>query len=237
MTVGTQPWILVIDQDRELRLILKSGLEKKGYEVVTAEHAEQTLSMLKGIGNMPGAIVMEFEQPGMTGYELLEHFREQTNVPIVFISTMKNEEQKVKAFEKGADDFVTKPFGIEEVCARIGAVLRRTGRLGSAYTLEPTVTFGKLTVNFYLREVRLGGQLVKLTSTEYDLLKYMIEHDGQVLTHRMLLTAIWGKEHAGRVQYLRVYIGQLRKKIDKESKGQTFIQTDSGVGYRFIGGI
>lgn len=235
MIPGTLPWILVIDQDLQVSRNLKSSLMEKGYEVVITENGERALAILKGGENLPGAIVMELELPGMTGYALLERIRKQTNVPIMLLSRMQEEKKKVEAFEKGADDYVTKPFGVEEVCARIGSLLRRTGRQGSAYALEPTSTFGSLTVNFHLREVKLQGKMIKLTPIEYDLLKYMIENAGKILPHRMLLTAIWGKEHADQVQYLRVYMGQLRKKIDKGSLGHKFIQTDPGIGYRFIG--
>ncbi len=234
MTSGPMPSVLVIDQDTSLRTRLREGIEGKGYRVIAASHGEEALTMCPSGGDMPGAIVLELEQPGITWYEVLEYFRKQQNIPILILASNVNEGKAVEALGKGADDFVVKPFGVEEICARIGAIFRRTGKLGNAFAVEPAAVFGNLTVNFYLREVRVGKTLVKLTPTEYNLLKYMIEHAGQVLPHRVLLTAIWGKEYADRVQYLRVYMGQLRKKIEKASNGQTFIYTDSGVGYRFV---
>jgi two-component system KDP operon response regulator KdpE len=146
------------------------------------------------------------------------------------LSAIGEEVQKVQALELGADDYMTKPFGMEELFARIRSLLRRAAGATSA---APVFVAGDLSVDFDRREVRLDGQPIKLTPTEYDLLKYMIEHAGKVLTHRMLLQQVWGQAYIDQAQYLRVFVGQLRKKIEKHPGRPRFILTDPGVGYRF----
>jgi two-component system KDP operon response regulator KdpE len=149
---------------------------------------------------------------------------------MIVLSAIGEEAQKVQALELGADDYITKPFGMEELFARIRSLLRRAAGATSA---APVFVSGELSVNFDRREVSLEGQPVKLTPTEYDLLKYMIEHAGKVLTHRMLLQEVWGPAYVDQAQYLRVFVGQLRKKIEKHPARPRFILTDPGVGYRF----
>jgi len=137
----------------------------------------------------------------------------------------------VEALELGADDYITKPFSTVELLARIKSVLRRAAGAKSAL---PLFTTGELSVNYASREVRLAGEPVKLTPTEYDLLKFMIEHAGKVLTHQMLLTAVWGNSQAAHAQYLRVFVGHLRKKLERDPARPRYILTDPGVGYRFV---
>jgi two-component system KDP operon response regulator KdpE len=214
--------ILVVDDEPQIRRSLQVNLEGKGYAVVTAESAEQALQATAN--RVPDVIVLDLLMPGMDGIELTRRIREQSTVPIIVLSAIGDERKKVEALEQGADDYVTKPFSTEELVARIRSVLRRVaGAHGSA----PVFTIGDLLVNFDRREAWLRGEEVKLTPTEYDLLKYMIEHAGKVLTHRMLLTA-----YSDQTQYLRVFVGQLRKKLEKDPARPRFILTDPGVGYR-----
>jgi two-component system KDP operon response regulator KdpE len=168
--------------------------------------------------------------PGIDGLELTRQLRARLTVPIIVLSAIGEERRKVEALESGADDYVTKPFGMEELLARIRSLLRRAA---GARGPQPVFASGGLTVNFDRREVHLNGELVKLTPTEYDLLKHMIENAGKVLTHRMLLTVVWGPAYADQAQYLRVFVGQLRKKLEKNPARPQFILTDPGVGYRF----
>lgn len=220
--------ILVVDDEPQIRRSLQVNLEGKGYAVFTADGADQALQV---IGNRPpDVILVDVLMPGVDGIELTRRIRQQSVVPIIVLSAIGDERKKVEALELGADDYVTKPFNMEELLARIKSVLRRAA---GAHSSEPIWTSGDLSVNFDRREVRLKGEAVKLTPTEYDLLKYMIENAGKVLTQKMLLTAVWGPAYSDQAQYLRVFVGQLRKKLEKNPASPRFILTDLGVGYRF----
>jgi two-component system KDP operon response regulator KdpE len=168
--------------------------------------------------------------PGINGIEVVRRIRESSSVPIIVLSAVGEEARKVEALELGADDYMTKPFGMDELLARIRAVLRRAA---GAYTARAVFSAGDLCVDFERRQVTLHQQPVKLTPTEYDLLKYLITHAGKVLTHRMILQAVWGQGYIDQAQYLRVFIGQLRKKLERDATRPQFILTDPGVGYRF----
>jgi two-component system KDP operon response regulator KdpE len=220
--------VVVVDDELEIRRLLQANLEGKGYEVICAESAEQALQAI--VHRQPDVMVVDLRMPGMDGLELTRRIRQQSTVPIIVLSGIGDEQSKVEALELGADDYVTKPCGMEELLARVKAVLRRSAGAQSA---EPVFMCSELSVNFDRREVRLAGNPVKLTPTEYDLLKYMIQNAGKILTHRMLLSTVWGPAYINQVQYLRVFVGQLRKKIEKNPARPRYIQTDPGVGYRF----
>ncbi len=220
--------ILVVDDEPQIRRSLQVNLENKGYAVFTAATGEEALEAIAR--RMPDVVIVDLVLPTMDGITLTRHIREQSPVPIIFLSAIGDEPKKVTALESGADDYVTKPFGMEELAARIKSALRRTMMLSGA---NPVFVSGGLSLNFERREVRLDGEPVKLTPTEYDLLKYMIQYSGKVLTHRTLLTAIWGEAYADQAQYLRVFIGQLRKKLERNTARPRYILTDPGVGYRF----
>jgi two-component system KDP operon response regulator KdpE len=226
MSLGAR--ILVVDDEPEIRRALHSRLEKRGYTVVSAESADDALRLLAQPA--PDVIVLDLLLPGMDGIELTRRIRLQSTVPIIFLSAVGEEQRKVEALEVGADDYVTKPFGMDELLARIRSVMRRSV---GARDSEPMFRCGALSVNFDRRDVRLSDEPVKLTPTEYDLLKYMILNAGKVLTHRTLLTAVWGPGYSEQAQYLRVFIGQLRKKIEKDPPRPRYLITDPGVGYRF----
>ena len=220
--------ILVVDDEPQICRSLQVNLESKNYAVVTAASAEEALDAIS-LRN-PDVIIVDLVLPSMDGIELTRHLRQQSPVPIIVLSAVGDERKKVEALECGADDYITKPFGMEELLARVRSALRRT--IMSSGT-EPVFKSGALTVNFERREVRLGDEPIRLTPTEYDLLKYMIQYSGKVLTHRTLLTAIWGEAYADQAQYLRVFIGQLRKKLERNTARPRFILTDPGIGYRF----
>lgn len=220
--------ILVVDDEPQIRRSLQVSLEEKGYNVVLADDGEKAIHLLNE--RPPDVIVMDLLMPGMDGIELTQRIRKQSTVPIIFVSAIGEERRKVEALEQGADDYVTKPFGMEELLARIRSLLRR---VAGRQQLEPIFSCGELAVNFDRREVRVKEELIKLTPTEYDLLKYMIQNAGKVLTHRMLLAAVWGPGYVDQAQYLRVFVGQLRKKIEETPAQPRYILTDPGVGYRF----
>ncbi|WP_454063978.1 response regulator transcription factor [Candidatus Nitrospira salsa] len=220
--------ILVVDDEPQIRRSLQVNLENKGYVVITAASGEEALDAIAQ--RQPDVVIIDLILPTINGIELTRRIRKQSPVPIIVLSAIGNEQKKVEALETGADDYVTKPFGMEELTARVRSALRRTVMVPGT---EPIFKSGSLTINFERREVRLDDEPIKLTPTEYDLLKYMIQFTGKVLTHRTLLTAIWGEAYADQAQYLRVFIGQLRKKIERNTSRPQYILTDPGVGYRF----
>ncbi len=220
--------ILVVDDEPQILRSLQMNLQTKNYAIQTAGSGEEALNILSRW--KPDLAIIDLLLPSMNGIELTRYIREQSAIPIIVLSAVGDERKKIEALESGADDYVTKPFGMEELLARVRSALRRTIMLSG---VEPVFRSGQLSVNFERREVRLEDELVKLTPTEYDLLKYMIQNSGKVLTHRTLLTAIWGETYADQAQYLRVFIGQLRKKLERNTARPTYILTDPGVGYRF----
>lgn len=220
--------ILVIDDESHIRRSLCINLERHGYAVEAAETGEEALAAFSN--RRPDVMIVDLLLPGINGVEVTQRIRQSSAVPIIVLSALGEERRKVEALEAGADDYMTKPFGMEELLARIRSLLRRAA---GAQGPEPVFVCGRMRVNFDRREVLLDQQPVKLTPTEYDLLKYMIEHAGKVLTHRMLLEAIWGEAYLDQAQYLRVFIGQLRRKIERTPGRPSFIITDPGVGYRF----
>jgi two-component system, OmpR family, KDP operon response regulator KdpE len=220
--------ILVVDDEPQIRRSLQVNLERSGYAVETVETGESALSSF--LNRRPDVVILDLIMPGIGGVEVVRRIRQSSTVPIIVLSAMGEEARKVEALELGADDYMTKPFGMDELLARIRSLLRRAA---GAHSAQPVFIAGNLCVNFDRREVTLDQKPVKLTPTEYDLLKYMIEHAGKVLTHRMLLQEVWGQAYLDQAQYLRVFIGQLRKKLEKDPTRPQFILTDSGVGYRF----
>lgn len=221
--------ILVVDDEPQIRRSLQVNLESKGYAVEAVESG--TLAISAFLNRRPDLMIVDLIMPGMKGVEVIRRIRESSAVPIIVLSAVGDEPRKVEALEVGADDYITKPFGIEELLARIRSLLRRAAGAQSA---QPVFVAGTLSVNFDRREVALDGEPVKLTPKEYDLLKYLVEHAGKVLTHRMLLQEVWGPAYAEQAQYLRVFIGHLRKKLEKDPTRPRFIITDPGVGYRFF---
>jgi len=220
--------ILVVDDEREIRRCLELSLAEKGFAVIAAESGEKGLELLQH--SPVDVAIIDLLLPGMDGIMVTQRIRERFMLPIIILSAIGDDKTKVEALEKGADDYVTKPFNIEEVVARIRSVLRR---VVGAKDVDPILSFGDLVIDFEHREVRLSEDLVKLTPMEYELLKYMVQNAGRVLTRRMLLTAVWGPGHEEETQSLRVLVRQLRKKIEKIPAQPRFIVTDLGVGYRF----
>jgi two-component system KDP operon response regulator KdpE len=230
MTGGAR--ILVVDDEPPIRRWLKANLETRGYAVDTAETGEEGIVAFENW--RPDLLILDLLMPRMGGIDVVRKLRAVSTIPIIVLSAVGEEAQKVEALEIGADDYITKPFGMEELFARIRSLLRRAA---GATSSAPIFLTGGLSVNFDRREVSLDGQPVRLTPTEYDLLKYMIQHAGKVLTHRMLLQEVWGQAYVDQAQYLRVFVGQLRRKIEKHPGRPRFILTDPGVGYRFCADI
>jgi two-component system, OmpR family, KDP operon response regulator KdpE len=221
--------ILVVDDEIEILRALERSLTAHGYEVYTASTGEEALESITRY--RPDLMLLDLGLPGMSGLEVCKRVRAQTNLPIIVLSVKDTERDKVLALDLGADDYVSKPFGMNEVLARIRVALRHAAQVESG--TEPIFTVGLLRVDFAQRLVQVNGQEVKLTPTEYDLLKALIKNKGKIMTRQMLLSQVWGTGYGTESHYLHVYIGQLRRKIEPDPARPRFILTISGVGYRF----
>src|SRR5215510_11045950 len=220
--------ILVVDDETQITRVLKTMLQSQGYEVKTATDANSALDL--AVDWIPDLIVTDLSMPRMTGIDLCRLVRERSQVPIIVLSVREEEKSKVEALDAGADDYVTKPFSVNELLARVRANLRR---VGAAKEDEPQpVENGDFYINPQSRLVRVRGKEVHLTPKEFELLAFMARHPNRVLTHRVLLNAVWGGESVQQPEYLRVFVNQLRKKIETGGKPQ-YIVTDPWVGYRF----
>jgi two-component system KDP operon response regulator KdpE len=223
--------ILVVDDEIEIMRALQRNLSAHGYEVFSANSGE---AALEAIGqHRPDVMLLDLGLPGISGLEVCKRVREQTNLPIIVLSVKDTERDKVLALDLGADDYISKPFGVNEVLARVRVALRHTAQLQSG--TEPIFEAGSLKVDFAQRSVQMNGEEVKLTPTEYDLLKALIKNNGKIMTRSMLLSQVWGSGYGTEAHYLHVYIGQLRRKIEPDPTHPRFILTVSGVGYRFNG--
>lgn len=221
--------ILVVDDEVEIRRALQRSLVAHDFEVLTVESGEEALA---AVGHYrPDLMLLDLGLPGMSGLEVCKRVRAQSNLPIIVLSVKGTERDKVLALDLGADDYVAKPFGMSEVLARVRVALRHTAQIQTG--TEPSFTSGPLKVDFAQRLVRVNGQEVKLTPTEYDLLKALIKNSGKIMTRQMLLSQVWGTGYSTESHYLHVYIGQLRRKIEPTPAHPRFIMTVSGVGYRF----
>lgn len=220
--------ILVVDDEKQIRRMLKAALEGYGYDIAESASGHQGLSQTSIFH--PDVVILDLGLPDMDGIEVIQRLREWTQVPIIVLSVRDHEDDKVKALDAGADDYVTKPFGMGELLARLRAALRRITRSED----EPVLTFGELSIDIAHRNVTVRGKEIKLTPTEYEVLKYLAQKAGRVVTHRQLLLAIWGSNYQEQSQYLRVYIGQLRRKIEADPAQPAYIITEPGVGYRLV---
>jgi len=221
--------VLAVDDEPKIRMFIRANLEARGYEVFLAQDGVEAVEMAGRVD--PDVIVLDVNMPRMDGIEACRRIREWADMPIIILSVRGDEKDKVRALDEGADDYVTKPFGIEELLARIRAALRRsTGTTPAA----PVFTAGDLEVDFSSHVVKRRGQVVKLTRTEYELLAYLVSHQGKVLTHKELLRNVWGPEYGEESEYVRVFIRQLRSKIEDDPSNPKFIVTEPRIGYRFV---
>lgn len=221
--------VLVIDDEVQIRRLLKVTLEAAGYAVREAETGQLGLSEIAF--RKPAAVVLDLGLPDMSGVEVLKRLREWSQVPVLILSVLGQEENKIAALDAGADDYLTKPFSGGELLARVRVMLRRT-------QIEAGVTvlrFGTVEVDLSKRVVTKAGQELALTAKEYALLRLLIQHRGKVLTHRQLLRDVWGPKSEEQTHYLRVYIDRLRRKLEDEPTRPKYLKTALGVGYRLVG--
>jgi two-component system KDP operon response regulator KdpE len=218
--------ILVIDDESQITRVLRAALSAQGYDVRTANDPEEGLRIFRDWP--PNLVITDLMMPGMSGVDVCRNIRSRGTTPVLVLSVREHERSKVEALDAGADDYVTKPFGIQELLARVRAHLRRAPERASA-ALET----GDFVVDAHAHSITVQGKPIHLTPKEFDLLFHLARNAGKVMTHRALLTAVWGAQSAHQPEYLRVFVGQLRKKLETET-GRQYIQTEPWVGYRFI---
>lgn len=224
------PHILVIDDEPQILRAMRTILTEKKFKVTTASRGEEGLALAATA--KPDLIILDLGLPDMDGVEVCRRLREWTQCPIIILSVRDSERDKVAALDMGADDYLTKPFGIEELLARMRVALRHAAsRKGEQ---SKVVKAGSITIDLVWHIVKRGEEEVKLTGTEYKLLAYLAANHGRVLTHQSILTNVWGLADADHTEYLRVYMRQLRKKLEADPERPQYILTEPGIGYRFI---
>jgi len=222
-----QSRILVVDDEPQIQRFLKPSLSAAGYEVVEAATGSEALKAVAT--QAPDLVILDLGLPDMDGKDVIASLRGWSDIPIVILSARDRESEKIAALDLGADDYIEKPFGIGELTARIRTALRHRGRRDAIPTI---MEIDGLRIDPVKRLVSRGGQMVHLTPKEYDLLLLLARHAGRVVTHRALLTSVWGPAHGDDLHYLRVFIGQLRQKIERDPTQPRIVRTEPGVGYR-----
>jgi two-component system KDP operon response regulator KdpE len=221
--------ILIIDDEAQIRKLLTITLQSNNYKVSEAATGKEGI---KSISNHPPDLVLlDLGLPDDSGHDILKHLRDWFTNPVIIISVHSDEENIVKALDNGANDYLVKPFRTGELLARIRSALRKAGSEPN----NPTINYRDISIDFANRIVKKNNSTVKLTNTEYSLLSLFVRNEGKVLTHQYLLNQVWGAYHQNESQYLRVFIAQLRKKIETDPNRPSYIVTESGIGYRFLG--
>lgn len=231
--INRQPVILVVDDEPQLIRAMRASLPVAGYEVVTAYDGEEALLRINQ--EIPDLIILDLVMPGISGLDVCRQVRKFSSVPIIILSAKGAEQDKVTALNIGADDYITKPFSLNELLARVKAVLRRLSTSSSISASGTSViTVGDLSIDIDERKIIVSGKEVKLTPKEFEVLKYLVNRAGKVITHQTLLQAVWGWESTEQIEYLRVFVNQLRRKIEPDYHHPRYIITEPWVGYRFI---
>jgi two-component system, OmpR family, KDP operon response regulator KdpE len=232
MTADRLACILVIDDEPQIRKFLRISLNAYGYKVIEAAHGQDGIR--KSATESPDLVILDLGLPDLDGQEVIARIREWSKVPIVILSVRAAEGEKVAALDQGADDYVTKPFGIHELLARVRAVLRARRQDGKS---PPAVmTIGDLSIDIPRRRVRVAGVEIKLSRKEFALLRLLARHAGRIVTHQHLLREVWGPAHEHETHYLRIYIGHLRQKLGDDPADPRYISNEPGVGYRLLEG-
>jgi two-component system KDP operon response regulator KdpE len=219
--------VLVVDDEPPIRHAVRRALQARGYEVALAADGEQALAEAEDVA--PDLVVLDLNMPGMGGFEVCRRLREWTAVPILVLSVREDESDKVTALDLGADDYLTKPFGTDELLARVRALLRRAEPPAAMQRFHA----GDVEIDLAAHSVRKGSNAVRLTKTEWELLEAFVEHPGKLLTHGWLLREVWGQGYDEDVEVLRVFVSQLRRKIEPDARRPSFVITEPGIGYRW----
>jgi two-component system, OmpR family, KDP operon response regulator KdpE len=227
---GTATTLVVIEDDPQIRRFLRTGLSAEPFRIFEAETGESGL--VEAATRKPDLVILDLGLPDLDGVDVVTRLREWYTRPIIILSARSNEQEKIKALDAGADDYLTKPFGVGELMARIRVALRRTAREDAG--TETTFAFGDVKVDLAARRVFRDQAEVHLTPNEYRLLTTLIRHAGKVCTHRQLMSEVWGPSHVEHGHYLRIYMAQLRQKLEADSTNPRFLRTEVGVGYRLL---
>ena len=230
MGTHEKPNILVVDDEPQITRVLKTTLASHGYSIRTAGDGEEAVQLMKNWS--PDLLITDLRMPNMDGLALCRHVRAQSELPIIVLSVRGEERTKVEALDAGADDYLTKPFSINELLARVRAALRRATAAKKPES-EEVIEIGDFRIDLEAHSVHVCKREVKLTPKEFDLLVYLARHPGKVITHRALLAAVWGPNSTEQPEYLRVFVGHLRKKLEPDEKTPRYIVTEPWVGYRF----
>jgi two-component system KDP operon response regulator KdpE len=220
--------ILVVDDDPQIRRVLRTTLIAQGYEVVDARSGDEALERVRN--EKLDLVILDMNMPGMNGIETCRLIRSGSDIAIIMLTVRDSEADKVEALDAGADDYVTKPFGSPELLARIRAALRRQPQVATGLQ---TVHIDDMEINFATRRITVGSKEVRLTPKEFDLLQYMVSHPNVAIPHTRLLQSVWGPDYGDEVEYLRVFMNQLRKKIEKNPSTPRYLITEPWIGYRF----
>ncbi|MCK5319395.1 MAG: response regulator transcription factor [Anaerolineales bacterium] len=223
-----RPRILIVDDDLVIIKFLRANLKASDYDTLTAMDGAEALEVIER--ELPDLVILDIMMPNMDGFEVCRQLREWSRLPVIMLSARGDVTDKVKCLNLGADDYITKPFGVAELTARVRSMLRRTK--AAAISTPPSFTSGDLKINFAQRQVTIAGNEVKLTPTEYRLLEEFVVNAGKVLTHKYLLNKVWGPEYGEEKEYLRVFIARLRTKLEADPKNPRYIITVPGVGYQ-----
>jgi two-component system KDP operon response regulator KdpE len=226
----TNRTILLIDDEAQIRRVLRTSLTAQGANVLDVQSGEEALDLLRE--RTVDLVLLDLNMPGMGGLETCRAVRSGWDMPIIILSVREADHDKVEALDAGADDYLSKPFSFDELMARIRAAFRRTGF--ATDTTPKRISVPNLEIDFEQRKVVAGGKTVRLTPTEFDILRYLVSQANRPVPHRKLLLAIWGPESGDQIEYLRVFINQLRKKIEPPGPKPTFITTEPRLGYRFV---
>jgi len=229
--MNTEPKILVIDDEPQIARALRTILQARRFQVLVAHNGETGLAL--AAAQQPDIIILDLGLPDMDGVEVCRRLREWTQTPIIILSVRDSEQDKVLALNQGADDYLTKPFGIEELIARLRVALRHSAQAGSTAS-APLIGSEALQIDLAQHRVTQNGVEVHLTATEFKLLAYLARNAGRVLSHQAILARVWGLENSERVEYLRVYIRQLRLKLEVDPEHPRYIINEPGIGYRFL---
>jgi len=227
--MSNQPKILVADDEPNIRMFVRANLVARDYEVILAKSGSETLEMAERF--LPDVILLDINMPDLDGIEVCRRLRTWTDIQVIILSVRGDDKDKVMALNEGADDYVTKPFSIEELLARIRVAIRHTANLE---TPSPVVIAGHLEIDLAKRTVKRSGAVIRLTRTEYRLLAFMVANSGKILDHTMILHSIWGPEYGQEREYVRVFIGQLRRKLEDDPLNPRYIVTEPCMGYRFV---
>lgn len=229
---GAAPLVLVVEDERPIRTFLRATLRSHSYRVAEVETGQSALAAAAEV--LPDLVILDLGLPDMDGLGVIDRLREWSSTPIIVLSARGREQDKVAALDRGADDYLTKPFGVKELLARLRVALRNRSRPPGAPPLEPAFQVGGLHIDLVKRRVSLDGRPVHLTPIEYRLLTTFARHAGKVLTHRFLLQEVWGPAHSDDARYVRVFLAHLRRKIEVDPSQPRYLLTEQGVGYRLV---